>query len=292
MNGMIRFFREKVMFSNEEHPQLRALKRLCLILTSVFFMACCMLTVVYLLRYQARPASSTLALEQDTSPASTYSAVCFTGETGDPYDVDGVQAYFDSFQDGVLSLQICNINRLDAWLVSIQDEDAQYQYSFAPETCLSALTDEIIYKTYSFENVNECFVSELAKTTITYMYDDGIERSVSIFPYAQSNEAVYDGTAIRTQDNMDQFGFIVDLGDIVQFEGQDITIDEPLFIPDGKQLKLTQGQTINLINGAYIVLRCPIQAMGTSENGIRFYTGDGTGRGLFVCQSDTQSSLM
>ena len=299
MKAIIRFIGENIFFIDKRNPKLRVLKALCSLLIIAVIVFGCVYSIGYIKENHRKIVAAAAEMASDVGQGEqteeqTYgnlTAVRFTGEEGDPYKLTGIQAYLDSAEDGVLSMEIGTITGLDVRLISVQDADRQYTYDFTEKTTLEATKGPIIFYTYTFEKVAAKLTDDPAGVLINYMYDDNVLRSAWLIPYKKLNNVVHYGTDIRTQDNTGEFDFISVQDDDVFFEGPSVTIDQPLFIPAGKRLVLTAGQSIDLTNSAYIVVRGPIEAVGTNDNGIRVYTSDETGRGLFVCQADESSRL-
>lgn len=72
---------------------------------------------------------------------------------------------------------------------------------------------------------------------------------------------------------------------------QKIEISSDVYIPEGFELKLTEGQELNLINNAVIISRSPVKAYGTAKSPIKIYSKDKTGQGLVVLNTDGHSIL-
>ena len=294
MRTVIQVIGENAFFTNIKNPKLRLLKILCSFLIIAVLIGGIFLTAKYLLNIHRQNAIEVFATAvEDLDEEESYGspAVVWTGAAGDPYKMTGIQAYFESYSDGEMVLNIGNVNDLDVWLISMQDQAGEFVYYFDEDTLLEDTPGEIIYHTFVFEEVDSRLIESLGEIKINYMYDDDIAHCVSLIPYKSIDDDIYFGTDIRLTDNMDEFTFIGEQGSDVFFEGQHITIDKPLYIPAGKQLVLSAGQHIDLVDGAFIVARCPIMAAGTSESGIAVSSSDGTGRGLFVCQAEGESVL-
>ncbi len=217
-------------------------------------------------------------------------AVYFTHAKGDPHLIQGVLAYYEGYENGKLDISIANVNDIQVKLISVQGKNGKYIYPFIVNQTIEP-SDPIIYRFYEIDNVDEKFIQNKAELIVNYAYDDEVIKQAPIFPYKRIDEAIFQGTAIRTKDNMSEFGFIAEDDQYIFFKGGEIVINKPLFIPAGKALKISAGQKIDLVNQAYIIARTPIQFEGTAANPIQVYTSDSTGRGIFVSQSKGKSNI-
>ena len=217
-------------------------------------------------------------------------AVWFTQESGDPYNIQGILAYLNQYENNRLVLDVVNVNDIPLTLVSIQDADGYFSYPFSDNTLLEPTTN-YQPQTYTFNDVNEALLVKRSEIIINYRYDDGILRQAYLIPFKRMNEEIFDNTSIRTTDNTDAFDFFQQDEKYIRFTGSQVAIDQPLYIPAGKILKISAGQQIDLINGAFIVSRTAISIAGTTSQPVRFLTSDGSGRGLLVMQAEQESNI-
>lgn len=69
------------------------------------------------------------------------------------------------------------------------------------------------------------------------------------------------------------------------------TLNQPMVINAGNTLALTEGTSIDLINGAKIICFDNISFQGSKTKPIRIFSNDKTGQGLFVLQAKSPSYL-
>ena len=217
-------------------------------------------------------------------------AVFFTKEEGDPSNIQGVLAYFEGYTDGNLSVLIANIHSIPIEIISVQDKTGKYIYDLGGEGLIQP-ADPIEYLVFEFKNVDEKFLENKAELLVNYAYDNGVVKHAFISPFKRIDEDLFNRTAIRTKDNMQDFDFIVEDDQFISFEGEEIIIEKPLYIPNGKELLISPAQEIDLVNEAYIFLRTPVQFAGDEEKPIRVYSSDGSGRGIFVTEAGGKSNI-
>ncbi len=80
-------------------------------------------------------------------------------------------------------------------------------------------------------------------------------------------------------------------GNNIYIRNSDITIDEPIIIPDGYNVHFSAGTRINLINNAMIISYSPVFMIGTETNPVVITSSDFTGNGFTVLQAERKSEL-
>jgi len=235
------------------------------------------------IRYYQTIRDDFLAEDNGELPAAPgpFSAVWFTREDGDPTLIQGIIPYFESYQDGVLSLSIINVNDIPVTLLSVQDSSGKLVRDFEGQPTLQP---DPGYSSgpFTIEGVDERMLENRAEILVNYTYDGKAVKQVGVVPFKRVDDDLYNGTAIRTQDNTDEFDFIQERADHLFFSVDIATINTPLFIPPGKPLRVFPGQEINLINNAFIFARTPVEILGTASNPAIVRTSDATGQGIYV----------
>ena len=274
------------------HKKVYLAKVICITIMILTLLAGCLFTVNHALNYYEDIKGVFLSNPEEYEDViiGSQKAVYFTREKGDPHLIQGVLAYYEDYERDKLNLLIADVNDIPVRLISIQNRNERYVYPFEDNQWIQS-SDPIEYYLYEFDNVNEDFIENISEISVNYAYDDQIVRQVPISPFKRINEEIFHRTVIRTKDNMSDFNFLVEEENYIYFIGNEITISKPLFIPPGKELLIFPGQTIDLINQAYIVARTPIQLEGTKSNPIRVFTSDGSGRGIFVSQANGDSNI-
>lgn len=226
------------------------------------------------------------------SPAADIElAVLRSGAKGSPYNIRGLLAFYQSYEDNSLIIKLVNINDLDIKLVTIHDEKYDTQYPVESNDYLKATGANIEYIDITIDNVDAGFVSDMSDMYIDYMYDDGVKWTTNISPFTMLDFSQYNSTEIRTKNNIDEFDFVSVSGDIISFEGNDVRITKPMYIPSYYTLVINAGQSIDLINSAYIISYSPITSIGSETDAISFYSSDGTGRGIYICKASKTSTI-
>lgn len=209
-----------------------------------------------------------------------------------PYEVQGVQAYNNGYDNGVLSIEVLNIHAMDIRLVDILDENDNVVCEFASAEVLPHNSGDLIYEMFKFDNI---FINELNSKKhlyIRYVIGDNEELSITqINPFPRFDVQLSDQTIITTQDNLSEFDNIRIDNNKVEFKNDFILIDKPMFIPDEYVLQVNEGQRIDLVNGAFIVARNAVEFNGSEKKPITVLSSDGSGKGLFVCQAKEKSTV-
>lgn len=164
-------------------------------------------------------------------------------------------------------------------------------YEFEDNILLDPSSGDLVFHTYTFDDVDAKLLKNMSSVYISYMYDDFIERQVPIVPLKRYDRELFASTDVITTDNLDEFDFILMDEEYVSFSGDYVTIDRPMFIPQGHKLMIYEGQTIDLQNNAYIHLRDAIMAVGSDISKTSIISTDSTGRGIFVSNAPTKSNL-
>jgi hypothetical protein len=68
-------------------------------------------------------------------------------------------------------------------------------------------------------------------------------------------------------------------------------LNKCIVIPEGFKIKISEGQSIDIINNGNIISKSPIVCKGSEENKIKIYSSDSTGQGIHIIQNGKSSSL-
>ena len=212
-------------------------------------------------------------------------------EAGVPEMIQGLFAFFEEGGDGALRILVKSITSLrDIELLRLENGKGETVARFPPNTSLKAYREGDEGRTFELPLSR---VFERHDLFIRYRYGGGGEvKRAPVNPFAPQNERLYNETLIRTKDTLADFPSARDLDGAVFFDGTDVVIDKPLFIPKGKVVFLHAGQRIDLRNGAFIVSRSPVFASGTSERPVVLTSSDDSpNAGLVVLQADGRSVI-
>ena len=208
-----------------------------------------------------------------------------------PFMIQGIQAFFVNYSLNLLDIEISNIHDRDVELLNIENANGDIIDTFKRNTYIE-YTNNVEYAHFQFFDCNDDLFENMADIYIRYRIEGAEETSVvQLIPYKRFDDELFEATNVRVANNMDTFPFIKVQNDTIFFEGEVISIDKALFIPEGYKVNITKNQQIDLIDGAYIVSRSPIVAEGTMDKPITIHSSDKTGRGLFVCQANEDSML-
>ncbi|MEM1269067.1 MAG: CotH kinase family protein [Bacteroidota bacterium] len=116
-------------------------------------------------------------------------------------------------------------------------------------------------------------------------------RTAAITPHARRNAPTLDAGPTRMPATTDRFPFLTDDGATVRIPTGTWAISEPLVIPEGRRLILDAGTTLDLTNEALIVVRGPVEAVGTRDAPVRMVSSDSTGQGLVVVEAGATSQF-
>lgn len=295
----MKYLIEKLFFQDiqaEESGQsvllIRSAKWIALILITMTFITGTFLTARYALRHYEKVKTNFFTETESTElpVMKDPDAVWFTHEEGDPHDIQGIIVYLTDIGNDRISLDIVNINDLPVELISVQDKDGRYVYPIRENTTIQpSPTYESV--PFTLEGVDMRMLEVQSEVFVNYTYNNGIHRQAPVVPFQRIDEDTFISTTVRTDDNTHLFDFIGENNQYIFFEGEVITVDQPLFIPEGKTLRINAGQEIDLINKAFIAVRAPILFEGNEKQPILIHTSDGTGRGLLVMQADRKSTI-
>lgn len=109
-------------------------------------------------------------------------------------------------------------------------------------------------------------------------------------PYSQPSTL---GGLLPDRPNAEEFGFVrVDeTNRNILFKSGDWQIDHDLVLPTGYTIRLPEGISLDLINGASLISFSPLLMTGTADKPIRIYSSDSTGQGLLVVKAEARSHL-
>lgn len=220
----------------------------------------------------------------------TMKKIGYTGESF-PYNVQGVQAFNNGYDGGELTIEVLNIHTMAVRLADIIDEDGNVICEFLNEE-LQPYEYYVGYKLYVFDNILVDKFDNTGNLYIRYYIgENDVLSQTEINVFSRFNDELANQTIITTQDNLSEFDFVEISDKVVEFDGNIVTVDQPMFIPSDYILKVNEGQKIDLINDAFIVCRNAVMFDGSEEYPITVYTSDGSGKGLFVCQADEESTV-
>ncbi|MDR1193363.1 MAG: right-handed parallel beta-helix repeat-containing protein [Peptococcaceae bacterium] len=209
------------------------------------------------------------------------------------HDITGAIGYFAGDDGESITLQVQSVSELDVLLLAIVTDEGKVVAEFPANATLEAASASAHHWLTTFTAARTGGDYPLAKLFLRYRYigkdgstDPREVKTSGIIPFKPYDDAVYNGTEIRTQDNLALFAFVRQNGDTVRFEGSYIKLDRMLFVPQGKRLVLEAGQTIDLSGDATIFCRDAITVNGTAEAPVRVISTDGTGDGLVVSQAN------
>ena len=207
-----------------------------------------------------------------------------------PYNVTGIQAFNNGFNNGKYYIEIKNIHTMDIKLLNIIDDQGKIISIFPSNDNIIKSLDT--GKIFSFTDVDIEDVSIEKNLYINYIIGEGenINRA-EVIKFSRFNIELFENTQIRTKDNMADFDFINVKGNHISFKTKKVTIDKPLFIPSGYSFELDQGQTVDIVNDSYIICRSKVNFKGSEQNPIKFISSDKSGMGIFVCQAEEESEI-
>jgi len=267
-------------------------KAIALALILLTFLSGTFLTAKHALNYYNGSKAVFLAAANPPEQPKTidHSAAWFTQELGDPYQIQGILVYLNDYEGQTLTLDIVNVNDISVELLSVHDNSSLYEYPIEGNTDLSPSS---IYESHSYaiKNVDDRMLKVRSEIFVKYKYDDCIIRQAPVIPFKRFDEDVYESTSIRTIDNTSQFEFIEETESYVFFNDDQITIDQPLYIPGGKPLYIFAGQKLDFVDQAFLLARTEVHFSGDEEKPISVFSSDGTGRGIFISQAGGRSTI-
>ncbi len=209
--------------------------------------------------------------------------------------IKGLQAYFNSFTENFLVIELANIQKLPIEVLSVNYQDS---ISFKPE-------DEIIlpgktdtepqsYAKSKFTLPQDfTWTNEMIQDlTITYKILGASQlRSENIYAWSHLDEDFADNDFIRQQPNVSDFEFLVvdETKKKIYVSPGIWNIDRSLIIPEGYRVFAGEGVRLNLSQNAKILSYSPFEFIGSEENPIVFSSPDFTGQGLVVMSNYKKS---
>jgi len=271
---------------------LNIVKTICMLTLALAFLGGSALVVTHTINHY-KAARDTFLLEPapvEEILVGPRKAAFFTKEEGDPARVQGILAYLEGYEKGRLALEIANINDIPIDLVSIQDKEGKIIYQFE-ENAIIEPKDPIEYHVYAFDEVDEKLVENRQEIIVNYSYEDGAVRQAPVSPFSRIDEEKFNDTNIRTKDNMSYFDYIAEEDEYIYFIGDEVVISKPLFVPDGKELRVFAGQKLDFVDQAFLLARTEVHFSGDEEKPISVFSSDGTGRGIFISQAGGRSTI-
>ncbi len=209
------------------------------------------------------------------------------------FNLTGLFAYYENYNENTLTLSITSVSNHKIELISIQNESGKQLINFNENKLLEPHNKvKANYITYTFLDAPKKLGTNKNDIYINYKYvDSDAIKQTKVNPFSRRNETAFTETLISTQDNTDEFDFIVNDEYVVKFKGEEIIIDRPLFIPSGKTFVLSKGQTIDIKNNAFIVSRSPVYFAGSEEAPILVHSSDSSGTGIVIMECNSKSKI-
>lgn len=239
---------------------------------------------------------ATLAVAENEPRGRVYTAFVRDPEAhpdASQLDITGARGFFVGMHNGHIEVLVNRMGELDIKLLSIEDTAGRMIAKFEADTIIPVVSPD---KKTEYEYTLRLLVDEdsVNRTQLRLNYQYVIsdkDYQTYISGWAPYNEELYKATALNNHDNMDEFDFVFVTGDVVTFVGDEILLDRNLFIPQGKHLRLTAGQSVELTNDAVIFCRDSIEILGTEEEPVQMYSQNGEGDGLVVIKGSTRSKV-
>ena len=116
---------------------------------------------------------------------------------------------------------------------------------------------------------------------------------VPILPYPYSQKEIIENDLLRKGATDNQFAFLTRNDTDRKITGTPgyWDINKNLVTPEGYALELPAGTTLDLKDGAAIIVRGPLQFAGTASRPIRLVSTDSTGQGLLVLNAEDPSEV-
>jgi len=208
------------------------------------------------------------------------------------HDITGALGFFVDDDGENIRLQVQSISEWDILLLAIIDDKDRIISTFPEGSILETVnTNPQWLPLYTTIKTGRNYQLHRLRLQYRYIEEDGSSdpaefKTSDLNPFMPYNDEAFNGTEIRIRDNLSEFNFVEDNGSAVRFKSGYINIDRMLFVPQGKQLILEAGQTIDLSGGASIFCRDAIQVNGTADQPVRIISTDGTGHGLVVVHAN------
>jgi len=216
---------------------------------------------------------------------------------GSQYDVQGLYAFLADWDETTLHLQLESAtSELNIQLIDVENGDGALLAEFPADSVLAKIDidtfdkDHVTLAEYSLPLAASSY--EPYDVYVRYRYEGADEiKTQMVEPFVQINEDVYNGTLIRTQDNMASFDNLVLEDGRAYFTGDYIVLTQPLFIPKGTDFVIKAGQTIDFHENAFIFIRSAIYVEGTADAPVLITTTDDSlYSGIAILQASERST--
>lgn len=211
----------------------------------------------------------------------------------DPYAAIGAQAFYESSNDETITISVLNIHERVITLLGLETDKGKTVASIdhvkiePMDMNLISNPNDLTYHKFELRLDHKYDLDELYLRY--YISGSAVESVVKLNIFSRYNNDLYNETMVNRESNIDSFEFISVNDHIISFTEDINVIDHIMFIPQGYTLAINEGQEIDLVNGAYIYSKSIIDFDGSSEQPIRVYSSDGTGKGIFINQTNSPS---
>lgn len=129
---------------------------------------------------------------------------------------------------------------------------------------------------------------------INYRFlDNELSGTTTVYPWAESTEAITFNDILRTPSNVEQFDFleIDETNKIINCKTGKFTLSTNLIIPEGYTFTMVGGTEFDLKNKSNIFSHSPIALKGNAAAPINIYSSDSTGQGVIIMNANKPSYL-
>ncbi|MGD2087765.1 MAG: CotH kinase family protein [Candidatus Aminicenantes bacterium] len=213
------------------------------------------------------------------------------------HPVKGFHAYFKSFDNNYLVLQLGNIQPLPIEIIDITYNNRlhltplQTYILDGKNPRLPVSYREIKFKLPGKGQFNEALVQALK---VNYRIPGTRTiRSERVFPWQYPGGEFPGEDLIRQTPNVSRFDFlyIKEKTKEILFKPGNWKLTGSLVIPAGYRVICRKGMCLDLLDSAIILSYSPVSFYGSEENPVTFYSSDGKGQGLVVIDAQKLSEL-
>jgi len=212
--------------------------------------------------------------------------------------IGSIQAYAHNFSNGLLTLDIGNIQKLPIQILSLNYDGVEISKNENVSEVLMdyELENLVEYKKFYFRMPKgfEYNNQNVRKLTVNFKtLGTNTIRNETVHPYLRLDEDFFEENTIRQEQNIDEFNFL-----IINHNNKTITIkqgeheiNKTLIIPENYTVYCTEDTLINFKDSGKIISYSKLIFQGTNEHPIRITSFDGTGQGIVLLNVKNESII-
>jgi hypothetical protein len=224
-----------------------------------------------------------------------YSNQAYIRETINPDKA--IHAFLKKKNNKNIIVSIANLQSLDVEVSSVFFNDSLVYFPYEKISIPGKLLNEPLnynnYEFYSDININESIIDSLPINVNYEISGTGNTKNIKVFEWDNFDRNLLKDDFIRSKTNINEFKFIYinkDRSEIL-FKKGIYDINQNIHIPEGYNVFITEGTTLNLLNNSSIISKSTLILNGTEDKPIIIKSSDSSGQGIFVLNASKRSIL-